>query len=970
MEDTNVRGLRDAFAQTLTPNPEQIKAAEEFLKGVSLQPNFGICVLKVIAVEPQEQIRQAAAVNFKNHIKRRWVDPDPELFGGADVPPIADDEKEHIKGLITSLMVSTPPRVQSQLSEALTIISQHDFPAKWQALLPELTTKLKEQGGDFTVVSGVLETANSVFKRFRNAFMSPELSRELDYSQREFSGTALEMLKAVRGQMGAVMADGAALRPLLLCARLVCRIFFSLNALGLSETVEEQLKDWMGEFHGLLAIDTAVVDESDPDKESALDAVKAAVCENINLYMEKCEEEFQSYLGTFVHVVWELLLKVSPRPGQDNLAMSAIRFLTTVSRSVHHHLFKDAGALQKICENIVIPNLRLRAEDEETFEFNYVEYIRRDTEGSDSDTRRRAACELVKSLTEKFPNEVTSMFTGYVNTLLAEYAKDPGNNWQAKDCAIYLVVALTVRGKTSAMGATTTNQLVSIGEFFSSQVLPELQAADVNSNPFLKADALKFFTTFRNQLPKESVVPLLGSVINFFAAESNVVHSYAAICIERLLALKDAGQPRYKPGDLAPVLPKLLEGLFGALGHTDSGENEYLMKCIMRVLSFMGREIAPIAPVALNKLAEILLRVCNNPTQPAFNHYLFEAVAALIKDVCHKNAGMVTTFEQTLFPAFQIVLEKDVQEFAPYVFQIFSQLIEIRQPPLPDVYMDSLFRPLLSPALWERPGNVPALVRLLQAYLMRAGAEVAARGHIQAVLGVFQKLVSAKSSDHQGFQILATLFENISLDAMAGYVPTIWGILLSRLQNSSTTKYVKCFIGFCAQLVVKHSPAMLMDSLNKVQSGLGDMIVQQVWANNLTKIVGDRETKLACVATVKLLCESPQLVAPQAGEAWAKLLNGVLELLERGDDGTNGAAPEEDEYSGYTASFAQLHNAGAVEKDPVPEVKDPKAFLAQSLARLSQTQPGQIGPRVQQVLEGPKQQALLGYCTAAGVQIA
>jgi hypothetical protein len=61
----------------------------------------------------------------------------------------------------------------------------------------------------------------------------------------------------------------------------------------------------------------------------------------------------------------------------------------------------------QICENIVIPNLRLRDEDEECFEFNYVEYIRRDTEGSDSDTRRRAACELVKSLTEKFPNEVS-----------------------------------------------------------------------------------------------------------------------------------------------------------------------------------------------------------------------------------------------------------------------------------------------------------------------------------------------------------------------------------------------------------------------------------------------------------------------------------------------------------------------------------------------------------------------------------
>lgn len=45
---------------------------------------------------------------------------------------------------------------------------------------------------------------------------------------------------------------------------------------------------------------------------------------------------------------------------------------------------------------------------------NPLEYIRRDAEGSDSDTRRRAAADLVKSLTEKFPAEVTQLFTGYV----------------------------------------------------------------------------------------------------------------------------------------------------------------------------------------------------------------------------------------------------------------------------------------------------------------------------------------------------------------------------------------------------------------------------------------------------------------------------------------------------------------------------------------------------------------------------
>ncbi len=50
----------------------------------------------------------------------------------------------------------------------------------------------------------------------------------------------------------------------------------------------------------------------------------------------------------------------------------------------------------------------------QVFDMNPLEYIRRDSEGSDSDTRRRAAADLVKSLVEKFPQEVTQLCTGYV----------------------------------------------------------------------------------------------------------------------------------------------------------------------------------------------------------------------------------------------------------------------------------------------------------------------------------------------------------------------------------------------------------------------------------------------------------------------------------------------------------------------------------------------------------------------------
>ena len=38
---------------------------------------------------------------------------------------------------------------------------------------------------------------------------------------------------------------------------------------------------------------------------------------------------------------------------------TAIRFLTTVSLSVHHNLFSSAEVLQNVCERIVSPNVQL-----------------------------------------------------------------------------------------------------------------------------------------------------------------------------------------------------------------------------------------------------------------------------------------------------------------------------------------------------------------------------------------------------------------------------------------------------------------------------------------------------------------------------------------------------------------------------------------------------------------------------------
>ena len=43
----------------------------------------------------------------------------------------------------------------------------------------------------------------------------------------------------------------------------------------------------------------------------------------------------------------------------------------------------------------------------------------------------------------------------------------------------------------------------------------------------------------------------------------------------------------------------------------------------------------------------------------------------------------------------------------------------------------TIFKPLLAPLFWERPGNVPALTRLLQAYLVKAGPQIVQQGLLE-----------------------------------------------------------------------------------------------------------------------------------------------------------------------------------------------------------------------------------------------
>jgi hypothetical protein len=60
-------------------------------------------------------------------------------------------------------------------------------------------------------------------------------------------------------------------------------------------------------------------------------------------------------------------------------------------------------------------------------------------------------------------------------------------------------------------------------------------------------------------------------------------------------------------------------------------------------------------------------------------------------------------------------------------------------------------------------GNVPALVRIWKALLLRGGDVIAQGGQVNGLLGVFQRLVGSKANDIWALEVVQGLYEALPL---------------------------------------------------------------------------------------------------------------------------------------------------------------------------------------------------------------
>lgn len=279
------------------------------------------------------------------------------------------------------------------------------------------------------------------------------------------------------------------------------------------------------------------------------------------------------------------------------------------------------------------------------------------------------------------------------------------------------------------------------------------------------------------KIPKATALSLLPTLVTFLTHRSNVVIFYAASCIENLLIFEDSAplteeialaRAPFVSSDINPFCLQIVQDLTKAIVFSHSYGNQYLMKCILEVLG-----AACLADESANDVIAYLLgileNVCDNPKNPDFNIYLFEALALVI-GWANVHKSLLPVFEARVFTVLGRIFSENIIDVWPYALQISAQLVNLREAPLSQIYLHLFDGIVLCSSTWDRPPCVPAVALLLGAYLRKISSQLDQSGKLEKILSEFNSRIWQRPPDYSAFHMINMLVENVGKDIMNRYV--------------------------------------------------------------------------------------------------------------------------------------------------------------------------------------------------------
>ncbi|GET90952.1 cas/CSE/importin domain protein, putative [Leishmania tarentolae] len=941
--DRNARAqFVDIASRVASPDPTVRTPAErELLAYVdSVDQQSGLPQLLLELIQGETPHGTFFAINFKNIVKKCW---DPSTSEHC----IQECDKVSVRATIIENMLRSSGAVQRNLAEAIALIAQVDFPTAWPDALT-LIVKVLTSSNDVAQLRAALSTSHSVLRKYRH---QGELTEVLVHELRTiYSMLCPALVRSMESLLLMTETQGVNVTDVYRSITDAVECLRDMTSLDLGDEFIERISSIVSMYNRCLSTLSAPSALYGAQASAMID-MSSAVIACMTHWLNSFDEDFENFAPQFIEVVIGMLANpMSSDSSMDDLVVCCLELVSSACRGTTRSYLNTREKLQFILQFIILPNLSLREDDLETYTSDPDEYIKKNIEGSNFHTRRRAAVELVRSLLLYLP-EIARPLLAEVTTALLQTAH---GDWRAKDTAIYLAFVLVVDGQlvNTQRGVTAQqlSEIIPVAQILESHVFPEIRCdLSAQSPGIVKADCMLVVAAFRHLIAPTAYEFLVPALTRHIAVGDAVVMTYAAHTLKCFLSITEASAAASIEAVFAENILNILEGLCVQIQATEA-PNPYLMQYLMSVCFRFPKLVAPFATQVMASLHTPLYRAVRNPSNALYSQCMFEVISKCVA----LHPGARGEFEGMLWPNFAHVLRENVVEYIPYVLQVFAQLVRTYQSSdaaqrwadNPPENYQALVCPLTQAQMYEMRTQIPAPVCLLCAFAEVYPGYMHRTGMTNPALNVFNMLVRLKNYDHEGLNVLTSMLLAYPADVMDVYMDTVFKVLMDRLQNSSTPKYVRILILFLSVVVVQRQDAdYLVNRLNNIESGLFMKVLGNVWLPRMQKITGDVERKTCVVALARLLCESTTLQSDTA--AWLTSTSSCLRMLHDGvepDDHVSftpaaGAAqnPESLLSTAFgseelTGSFHPLREAMQKPRDVCSNVPDAELFFQTELS--------------------------------------
>lgn len=291
-----------------------------------------------------------------------------------------------------------------------------------------------------------------------------------------------------------------------------------------------------------------ILTKSETQNPDVLVMAKKVAVDIVNVICFKFGEHVQEYIEPFFESVWKLLPLLPSTREFNRIVQSVIEFVSSSLRERNLQK-KISERMEDLFNHLILKHLSFTPEDLEEFDCNEEAFIKLDLEENDRETRRRACFNLIRQLTDIFPDNVGTIVNHYQSQFLDQYKKNPSEEWEQMVVVLNLIIASTVTRYTFQYGAVGMRlDQDTFSSYMSNLIIPELQDQK-QGNAILKSQCLKFVLVYRNFIPRDWIMDMLKQLGFYLGNENYVVRVYAACCLERFMSMR-SGEVKANNGGL------------------------------------------------------------------------------------------------------------------------------------------------------------------------------------------------------------------------------------------------------------------------------------------------------------------------------------------------------------------------------------------------------------------------------------